>query len=407
MKASMLRGMALAVLMMGTAGAAEAPSSDDQRFSLRRGETLVQVLLRAGLPAGEAHEIAASLRGLVDVRDLKIGQDILIERRSAAPDQPATPHRIGFRPAIDRDVVIERVAAGAWAANVVPRKLTREIARGGGTITQSLARAAEQAGLPNDILIELIRQFSFDVDFQRDVQPGDRFDVLYERDRDEEGDIVRAGRLLAAELTLSGKALLLFRFEAPNQPPEFFTGAGASVRKALLKTPIDGARLTSSFGMRNHPILGFSRMHSGVDFGAPAGTRIHAAGDGVVERAGFEASGYGNVVRIRHTPEFTTLYAHMQQFGLGIRPGTRVRQGQVIGFVGSTGMSTGPHLHYEVHQRGKPINPTALRMPTGRTLTGPELRQFEAERARLLRQWDALPPPQSVLVATRPDDTSR
>ncbi|TAD87816.1 MAG: M23 family metallopeptidase [Alphaproteobacteria bacterium] len=387
--------------------APSASAQTEERLALKRNETLVQVLMRAGATSGEAHEIAASLRPLVDLRDLAIGQEFVITRPTDAETEGSRLSRVSFRPSPDRDAVVERLGAGAWAANIIPRRLERETVRVSGTITHSLARAADQSGLPAELLVEMVRQFSYDVDFQRDIQPGDRFDVVFERLRDPDGEVVRAGPLVAASLTLSGQAQRIFRFTPRGGEPEYFGPGGAAVRKALLKTPIDGARLTSRFGMRNHPILGFSRMHAGVDFGAPTGTPVQAAGDGVVERVSHEPRGYGNLVRIRHSGEFATLYAHLSRFGPGIRPGQRVRQGQVIGFVGSTGLSTGPHLHYEVHRAGRPVNPTALRMPTGRSLTGPDLRSFQAHVAEQNQRWEAMPMAVDPRVARRPDDEAR
>nr|WP_240969456.1 M23 family metallopeptidase [Sneathiella limimaris] len=251
------------------------------------------------------------------------------------------------------------------------------MARAGGTIDNSLFLSASQAGLPTSVIIDLIRIFSYDVDFQREIQPGDSFEVFFERFVDEDGRPLKEGEIQWASMTLSGTQISLYRYKTSDDGvTDYYTEKGHSVRKTLMRTPIDGARLTSSFGKRKHPILGYTKMHKGADFGAPRGTPIMAAGNGVVEVAG-RNGGYGNYVRIRHTTEYKTAYAHMKGFAKKIRKGARVKQGQIIGYVGSTGRSTGPHLHYEVHKNGRQINPMSVKLPAGRKLKGKMLTAFE------------------------------
>jgi len=229
------------------------------------------------------------------------------------------------------------------------------------------------------------------------VQPGDSFEVLYERIADRSGKTVASGDFLYAAMTLSGKTLRVYRHVVSGtHAAEYFNGHGQSVRKALLRTPIDGARLTSGFGMRTHPILGYSLMHRGVDFGAAPGTPIMAAGDGVVEKAGAEG-GFGNMVLLRHNATYETAYAHMSRFAAGIKPGVHVRQGQVIGYVGATGLATGPHLHYEVRINREQVNPLSIKMMPGPKLAGPELRAFHMVAEELDRQVLSLR--QDTLVA--------
>jgi len=224
---------------------------------------------------------------------------------------------------------------------------------------------------------------------------------MFERFHDDSGEAVKLGNILFAALTLSGTEYRLYRHTMKDGTVDYFNQHGDSVKKALLRTPIDGAKLTSGFGARRHPILGYTRMHRGVDFGAPAGTPVMAAGDGVIEKAGIN-SGYGNYVAIRHNGQFKTAYAHLSRFGKGISPGRRVRQGDIIGYVGSTGLSTGPHLHYEVLQNDEQVNPTGVRLPTGIKLKGPDLTLFAAARARLELQMAATP-----LLATRTAQNNR
>jgi len=225
-------------------------------------------------------------------------------------------------------------------------------------------------------MIAAIRAFSYSVDFQRDIQPGDTFEVLYERLLDDRGAVAREGEMLFAGLTLSGKPLELFRVELGDDAAEYYQPDGTSIKKALLRTPVDGARITSGFGMRSHPILGYSKMHKGMDFGAPTGTPVYAAGDGIVDEIGAWGS-YGNYVRLRHTGAVSTAYAHLSRFAPDMRKGKRVRQGDVIAFVGSTGRSTGPHLHYEVFNGRTQVNPAAVELPVAKALEGKELASFK------------------------------
>ena len=249
--------------------------------------------------------------------------------------------------------------------------------RGAGTINDSLYLSAIRAGVPPAIVVELIRMFSWDVDFERDVQPGDRFEVMFERFHAPDGS--KDGVIGYAALTLGQKTLRLYRYQFDDGVVDYFNERGFSVRKALLKTPIDGARLTSGFGMRRHPILGYSLMHRGIDFGAPSGTPVYAAGDGTVELAGNQGS-YGNYVRLKHTAGYSTAYGHLSGFARGLRSGSHVRQGQVIGYVGTTGRSTGPHLHYELLKSGSQINPLQMKLPEGRKLEGPDAKRFFRQR---------------------------
>jgi murein DD-endopeptidase MepM/ murein hydrolase activator NlpD len=256
--------------------------------------------------------------------------------------------------------------------------LTRLPELAAGVIRTSLFEAAGDAHVPEAVLAEMTRAFSYDIDFQRDLQPNDSFEILYERLYDARGKAAGIGDIIYAAMTLSGRTHRLYRYRpAGAQAPEFFTDGGQSVKKALLRTPIDGARLSSAYGMRLHPILGYTKIHRGVDFAAPRGTPIMAASDGVVEEAGRKGA-YGNFVLIRHDGVYETAYAHLRRFARGLRPGTPVRQGEVIGFVGATGRATGPHLHFEVRARGEQVNPMSVRTAAGPALAGGELAAFSA-----------------------------
>ena len=248
-----------------------------------------------------------------------------------------------------------------------------------GNITNNLYSSATTSGMEPGIIIEFARIFGFEVDFQRDIRKGDKFQVMYERYLDDRNKIVKTGKILYAFLDVNNQKIKLYRFEEKNDF-DFYDTNGKSIRKALMKTPINGARLSSPFGNRKHPILGFTKHHNGTDFAAPTGTPIMASGNGTVIKAGWCGNG-GNCVRIRHNSSYTTGYGHMSK--IATKTGRRVRQGQIIGYVGNTGMSTGPHLHYTVSHNGKFINSQKLKLPSGKILTGEERKQFEIQRIKL------------------------
>ena len=248
-----------------------------------------------------------------------------------------------------------------------------------GNITNNLYNSATSSGMEPGIIIEFARIFGFEVDFQRDIRKGDKFQVMYERYLDDRNKIVKTGKILYAFLDVNNQKIKLYRFEEKNDF-DFYDMNGKSIRKALMKTPINGARLSSPFGNRKHPILGFTKHHNGTDFAAPTGTPIMASGNGTVIKAGWCGNG-GNCVRIRHNSSYTTGYGHMSK--IATKTGRRVRQGQIIGYVGNTGMSTGPHLHYTVSYNGKFINSQKLKLPSGKILSGEERKQFEIQRIKL------------------------
>ncbi len=248
-----------------------------------------------------------------------------------------------------------------------------------GNITNNLYSSATSSGMEPGIIIEFARIFGFEVDFQRDIRKGDKFQVMYERYLDDRSKIVKTGKILYAFLDVNNQKIKLYRFEEKNDF-DFYDIKGRSIRKALMKTPINGARLSSPFGNRKHPILGFTKHHNGTDFAAPTGTPIMASGNGTVIKAGWCGNG-GNCVRIRHNTSYTTGYGHMSK--IATKTGRRVRQGQIIGYVGNTGMSTGPHLHYTVSHNGKFINSQKLKLPSGKILSGEERKKFEIQRIKL------------------------
>ena len=249
-------------------------------------------------------------------------------------------------------------------------------------ITNSLYNSALNLSIKPNVIIEFARLYGFQVDFQRDVWKDDSFQIIYEEYIDDENKVVDTGEIIFANLNLQNQDLQLYKYEYDKNKIDYFDENGKSIRKTLMKTPINGARLSSSYGKRKHPILGYTKMHSGTDFAAPMGTPIMASGDGKVTKAGW-CGGGGNCVKIKHNSTYQTVYAHMSKFGKGIKKGSKVKQGQIIGYVGSTGMSTGPHLHYEVIENGKKINSQKLKLPSGKILKGDERRNFEVTKIKI------------------------
>lgn len=352
-----------------------------------KGGTLARALADADVPSNEAHEAIAALRNVYDPRRLQSGQHVtmLFEHD---PEGRGRFAGLEIAPDTRRSFRVTRQGDADFASSQQEAKLESRDFATSGVIKSSLIAAGTAAGAPYSALMAMINVFGHEVDFQRDIQPGDRFELLYEQRVDQHGRSVGGGRLLYGALELSGRRLAVYRFAPHDGRADFFDHEGQSVRRSLLATPIDGARLTSGFGMRRHPILGYSKMHAGVDFGAPAGTPIYAAGSGVVEELG-EKGAYGNYIRIRHNGEIATAYAHLSRYAKGLARGGRVDQGDVIGYVGSTGRSTGPHLHYEVLQNGRQINPRSLKTPTGEKLSGRALTAFLEERREIIDRFTA------------------
>ncbi len=373
----------------GEGDAADPEPVERLTVKVDRGDTLMGLLVESGIARAEAHDAIVALRPMYDPRKLRMGQELTLEL--GPPDAGKGRLRTVSVPlSYDRSVEAVRTEDGGFSVREVARPHIRKLVRADATIRSSLFEAGIEAGIPAPVLIELIRAYSFDIDFQREVQPGDRIEVMYEQFYDpDSGAPTHAGNILVADFTLNGESHRIYRHTTATGITDYFNPAGESVRKALMRTPVDGARLSSGFGMRKHPILGYSRMHRGIDFAAPRGTPIMAAGKGVVEYAG-RNGGYGRYVRIRHNGIYKTAYAHLKAIAKGIRKGRRVRQGQIIGYVGSSGRSTGPHLHYEVLYKGRQVNPMKLKLPAGGRLEGLEMVRFKRERARLDARFAAL-----------------
>jgi murein DD-endopeptidase MepM/ murein hydrolase activator NlpD len=255
-------------------------------------------------------------------------------------------------------------------------------------IKNNLYSSATDVGVEPNIIVEFARIYGFEVDFQRDIRKGDWFEIFYEKFEDDNNKVRDTGKIIYASMFVNGEEINLYNFK-DNDGEEYYNIKGKSITKSLMKTPINGARLSSSFGMRKHPILDYNKMHKGTDFAAPSGTPIMASGSGTVTRARW-CGGGGNCVKIKHNSTYETIYAHMKAFAKGIKEGRKVRQGQIIGYVGSTGMSTGPHLHYEVVVNGKKVNSQRLKLPSGKTLKGKSREKFELERIKIDLELSAL-----------------
>lgn len=383
----------------------------DVRVSLSKGETFVDALRRAGVRADDRNEAAYAFGKLYNMRALRPGQSFQL--RVAEPnktlfelisleEEPAL-HLLALDYDADpvKRISLARAPDGGFSAKERAAPLTTRIAAVKGRIEGSLYLSAKRQGAPDEVIAGLAQMFAYDVDFQREIFGGDEFEAIFEVRYDETGRLVAGGEVLYGRLNWRGrskeKGYYRFALEEGGRA-DYFDASGESARRLLMKTPIDGARLSSGFGTRRHPILGYAKAHKGVDFAAARGTPIMAAGDGVIERAGPYGT-FGNYVRIRHAQGYKTAYAHMNSIRKGVRAGARVRQGDIIGTVGSTGRSTGPHLHYEVHLNNKAVNPQSLKIATGYELGGKDLARFRAERDRIDAMRLPAAEPESNLVA--------
>jgi len=376
-----------------------------QTLKLGKGETLAKMLQRAGITNSDAHNAIAAFAKLFNPRRLRQGQKIKLNFYPHAPEDiegEVTPGIFsGFKldPNLRQQIHVRRHGWQRFTAAKIEKQLLRQPVRAEGRVESNLYVAGKKANLPADTLAKLVRAYSWDVDFQRDIRRGDTFHVMYEQFTNPEGRLVSGGNILHALLTLSGKKRAIYRFTTEDKLTNYYGPDGKSTVKALMRTPINGARLSSSFGRRHHPVLGYTKMHKGIDFAALPGTPIYAAGAGFVTYTGRNGN-FGKYVRIRHNGSYNTAYAHMQKIRRGIRVGSHVDQGQVIGYVGSTGRSTGPHLHYEILHHGRQVNPLKIRMPSGRKLAGRELAQFEKHRTSIDQHFALLPTSRQLADAT-------
>ena len=341
-------------------------------IKIKSGDSLQRILLKEGIPQSEINKIYSQIIKKFDLKKIQQGQDlkvilnknnnqISISRLSFQLDSLSTVHLYSNQ--------------NDYAVKIIKKNLEKVNFLAQGVIQNSLYGSASKVGVDPEIIIEFARIFGFEIDFQRDIRANDEFKIFYERYEDDDGETHKNGNILFAYMKNNGREITLYRYTDAKKISGYYTADGKSIEKALMKTPINGARLSSVFGFRKHPILGYNKLHQGTDFAAPRGTPVMASGSGTVERASWFGA-YGKYVSIRHNSTYKTAYAHLSGFGKGIKAGTKVQQGRIIGYVGSTGRSTGPHLHYEVLVNNKRVNSQRLNLPSGRSLNKEEIIDF-------------------------------
>ncbi len=379
-------GMEMGQMVLASVPQFEKPVSPSDRIvTISSGATLGKIMEKEGVGASEVHNIIEAMDDHFNPKDLKVGQDIQMhfEPGEAEGEYQLTDMKIELNPL--KTLTVSRDGE-KFAADLEEKEVKQVIQAQKAVIKTSLYGSAAKAGIPKGIVSEAIKIYSQNVDFQRDVHAGDSLEVMYETHQTDDGYVAKTGDVLFARLTLGGKEIPLYRYETADGRVDYYGRDGQSTKKTLMKTPIDGARMSSGFGMRRHPVLGYSKMHKGTDFAAPTGTPIYAAGDGVVSKAG-RFSSYGNYVRIRHRNDLDTAYGHMSK--IAVKAGARVKQGQIIGYVGTTGRSTGPHLHYEVLVANKQVNPRGVNLPIGQALAGADMKKFKSKVADVDNQYAA------------------
>ena len=355
------------------------PKFIDITHKVSKGETFNKILNNYKIPKSEIQKIIKILSKENKLNNLKTNQIIIFTIDQSENNKITNllfPVSRTKRIQLTRDSISENFKKKEIVTNLNKKIIFQE-----GKILKSLYKTAIDLGIQANVIIEFARIYGFQVDFQRDIRKGDNFQIMYEVFEDDEGKIFETGNVIFADLILRNQKNTLYYFDKKNSVGHYDKN-GKSVKKALMKTPINGARLSSSFGMRKHPIDGYNKLHKGTDFAAPLGTPIMASGDGKIIRAKW-CGGGGNCIKIKHNSTYSTIYAHMSKFAVGIKNGVRVKQGQIIGYVGSTGKSTGPHLHYEVIKNGKKINSQKLKLPSGKILAGKDRELFEINRIKL------------------------
>ena len=348
------------------------------KHEIKNGDTIEKILSKYEIKNNQIQKIINQYKKYGSPSQLLVGNiiDIIIEEDPSLEKKSI----LKFSAPITKSSNIEIVknSDNQIVSKKIITKLYKKKILAENIISKNLYSSAEEANINPDTIIEFARIFGFEIDFQRDVRKNDYFKILYEKYFDENGEYIKSGSILYAHMSVNGREISLYKF-GDDKGYGYFDINGKSVEKALMKTPINGARLSSSFGKRKHPILGYTKLHTGTDFAAPSGTPIMASGSGTVTRAKW-CGGGGNCIKIKHNSTYETIYAHMKSFAKGMKIGRKVRQGEVIGYVGSTGMSTGPHLHYEVIINGKKVNSQKLKLPSGKVLKDNERTNFEIHR---------------------------
>ena len=348
-----------------------------KKININKGESLNITLLNNGVSQKEVYEVSKILRKYISLKKINTNQffEILINN---------TNKKI-IRLTINLDNITSLhifKKNNKFIANKIEKVLFKKTTLAEGLIKSSLFQAAKKEKIDPEVIIDFARIFGFEIDFQRDIRKNDIFQIVYDKYVDDDGELQKNGEIIYAYMKNKEREIALYRFQDKRGIVGYYRTNGKSIEKALMKTPINGARLSSRFGMRKHPILGYNKMHRGTDFAAPKGTPIMASGSGIIEAARWNGA-YGKYIRIRHNSKYKTAYAHLNSYARGVKRGAKVRQGQIIGYVGNTGRSTGPHLHYEVIVNGKRKNSQRLKLPSGRTLRGSDREKFEMSRIRI------------------------
>ena len=357
-----------------------APRFTYFEYLSKSGDNYQIIINKLNISTDEKKDILSAIKDQKNLKLLKINQKFLFKI-----DNLSEVNVIEFKIENDKknEIIFTRSKKNKkFASKIIKKNFKKNLVYKETVITKSLYSNAIDIGISPNIIIEFARLYGFQIDFQRDIWKDDSFQIIYEEYTNENREIVDTGEIIFANLNLQSEDYQLYKHEYEKDKIDYFDENGKSVKKTLMKTPINGARLSSSFGKRKHPILGYTKMHTGTDFAAPQGTPIMASGDGKVTKAGW-CGGGGNCVKIKHNSTYQTVYAHMSKFGSGIKKGVRVKQGQIIGYVGSTGLSTGPHLHYEVIENGRKINSQKLKLPSGKILKGKERKKFEVNKIKI------------------------
>ena len=350
-------------------------------YKVKSGDSIQRILKQFKLQNNEIANIINKYKKYGDPSKLLVGNKMDLVFKKDFSTKRNSIIKLFYPITKSTAVEISKNDNGQIISNKIITRLFKKTVFADNAIVNNLYSSATKAKMNPDTIIEFARIFGFEVDFQRDIRKNDYFKIIYEKYFDENGEFVKSGSILYAHMSVNNREITLYKF-GDDKNYGYFDSNGKSVEKALMKTPINGARLSSPFGMRKHPILGFNKKHTGTDFAAPMGTPIMASGSGTITRARW-CGGGGNCVKIKHNSTYETIYAHMKSFAKGIKEGKKVKQGQIIGYVGSTGMSTGPHLHYEVVVNGKKVNSQRLKLPSGKILRGNERKEFELERIKI------------------------
>ena len=351
-----------------------------QKYYLQEGETFTGALKQADLEDDEINDVVNIISKKIDLRKLKVGT--LIETYTKSINDKKIINEIIIYPDIEKKIYVKKVN-NKFVAGEDKKKLFSKLKLYEVEIHNSIYESLKKIDTPDEIIMEFVQLYSFDIDFQRDIRKGNKIKIFFEIYTDSQNNYIKSGNINFSEIILDDESYELYRFQSEGDEfVEYFNSDGKSATKALMKTPINGARLSSGFGMRKHPILGYNKKHQGVDFAAPTGTPIMAAGTGHIEFVG-NNGGAGKYIRIKHLNGYKTSYSHLSKYASGIQKNVKVRQGQVIGYVGNTGLSTGPHLHYEVIFNGKRINPMKMKLPSGKQLKDKNLEIFLAEKNRI------------------------